>query len=218
MKPELGISGRQHSIHAQGTSNGDTRQKPPLSQCQLYHFWALHLAFRPPACLQKQLFRDEASDSLLTMLLSGVEHARPGLGTLWDLPAGGPQGNGAGTVQPELRRDGAVTAPTRSGGETSWWVAPALALLLEHRGMKSVTHPDACLGFCPLPTRELGGSSRTGPRGGERCRPGVRQRRRNRREANPAKYLEGGLGFQKRLGLCSNQSWQMHQLLESPVC
>lgn len=104
------------------------------------------------------------------------------------------------------QRDGAVTAPTRSGGETSWWVAPALALLLEHRGMKGVTHPDACLEFCPLPTRELGGSSRTGPRGGERCRPGVRQCRRNRREANPAKYLEGGLGFQKRLGLCSNQS------------
>lgn len=113
MKPELGISGRQHSRHAQGTSNGDTRQKSRLSQCQLYHFWALRLTFRPPACLPKQLFRDEASDSRLTMLLSGVERARPGLRTLWDLPAGGPQGNGAGTIQPELR------LPAGRGGDGS---------------------------------------------------------------------------------------------------
>jgi len=39
--------------------------------------------------------------------------AWPGLGARWDLPAGGPQG------------DGAATAPTRSGGETRRWADPA---------------------------------------------------------------------------------------------
>lgn len=95
---------------------------------------------------------DEASDSQLTVLVSEVGHAWPGVEGHWDLPtAGTPALSGWDS---DCRQDGAAMAPTHRSGETSWWVDPALILLPECQGVKSSTCPAPCLGFCSLPLQE----------------------------------------------------------------
>lgn len=189
-------------------------QTPPLSQCQLCHSSVLHLTLSPPACLQKQPFRDEASDSQLTMLVSEVGRC----------PAGGPQGSAAALSS----WDRTAMAPTHCGGETSRSCcspAPGASRHEEHqpprhlpgallpskarralgaRATRALPTPPPPRGMwlgageglhLPEPTVE----QPQGPNGAERyCH--------NQREANPAEYLEGGLASRSSWDSCSNQS------------
>ena len=90
------------------------------------------------------------------MLVSAAGRARPGLGALWDLPAGGPQGSGAALsswdsgCQRERGNDGSHPQRWRNKlvGRSCSSPAPGASRHEEQHP------PDACLGFCSLPMRE----------------------------------------------------------------
>lgn len=152
------------------------------------------------------------------MLVSEVGHAWPGVEGHWDLPTAGTPA--LSVWDSDRRQDGAAMAPTHRSGETSWWVDPAPGVSgCEEQHLPSplpgvLLPSDARRAPSAQPTRVLSTHLLPGPAGHGEGLGGLPEHR-TWPEANPAKY---GQGFASESGWdsCSNQSWQMHKLLDSP--